>query len=341
MRAGSGSALHTARSAALEEADGPPSLTSHEEALLVELESKLAVQPEPPILQNEREVRRTRLVRWLRLTGFNVDLTFQKLHQHCKWWEDYGMDDFTEMDELDEKASLFVCGKDRWQRPVLVARPCAHLPANRQESMQSARRCVYTFQRCVERMPTGVEKATVIYDARELQASNLDLTFSREIVRAIESHFPGRLTRILVINNHWTMAFFWHAISVLLDPVTRSRIIFCGTDFRDSLMQFVEEDHEYLQYVLTVQGLPSRESATVPFPKSSPFVPRWQEALAHNNCCRSVEDDEGDISSETSRVCLFSSDDDLSEQSTAVSTPKASSVGKSCSDNRVSMIVSL
>merc|ERR1740117_218756 len=119
------------------------------------------------------------------------------------------MDNFGEKDELDETSVLFVSGQDRWQGPVLVARPCMHRSADRQESLRAAKRCVYTLQRCVERMPAGVERATIIYDAKGLQASNLDLVFSRELISAMANHYPERVTRILVINNHWSMAFFW------------------------------------------------------------------------------------------------------------------------------------
>jgi hypothetical protein len=307
----------SASAAALAEAQGFPSLTEHQEAQLAVLERKLQEKPEPAIVPNAREARKPRLIRWLRSSAFNVEQTFQMLHQHCKWWADFGMDDFTSADELDQHAPLFVCGHDRWQRPVLVARPCVHLSTNHQESIRAAKRCVYTFQRCVERMPYGVEKATVIYDAKGIQVANLDIAFVRELIPAIGNHFPGRFTRILVINNHWTMAFFWRAISALLDPVTKSKIIFCGTDFKESLLQFVEEDHEYLQYALAVQALPPHEGALLPLPKASLYVPHWQDFLVND---AKVEDSEGEVSTEASKIGIRASVDDWSRQTTAASS---------------------
>lgn len=265
--------------AARMEAEGPGELSERQEAKLAELEGRLAIQPEACITEHALEPRRHRLIRWLRSEAFNVDQTFQKLHDHCQWWKEYPMDSFTEAHEFNEAGPLFVCGEDRWRRPVLIARPCVHLPVNKEESLLSARRCVYTLQRCVERMPPGVGKATVIYDAKGLQARNLDLTFSREVVSAIQCQFPERVTRILVINNHWSMAFFWSAISVLIDPVVKSKILFCGTDFREPLLHFVDERHAYFRYALKVQSLSSHEGAQVPLPKSSPYAPRWWESV--------------------------------------------------------------
>lgn len=211
------------------------------------------------------------------------------------------MDNFSEKDELDETSALFVIGEDRWQGPVLVARPCMHHSTTRQESIRAAKLCVNTLQRCVERMPAGVEKATIIYDAKGLQGSNLDLVFARELISAIANHYPQRTQKILVINNHWTMSFFWHAISVLLDATTKSNIVFCGMDFRETLSHFVEESHEYVQYALSLKGLSTLQCSTVSLPKSSPYVPRWREAVAADACLSDDDDLLPDYESEWSR----------------------------------------
>ena len=85
------------------------------------------------------------------------------------------MEDFSEGDELDENGAMFVCGEDRWGQPTLVARPCVHFPKSPEDSLRAARRCVYTMQRCIERMQhSRCEQINVIYDAKGVQHQNVD-----------------------------------------------------------------------------------------------------------------------------------------------------------------------
>jgi len=178
------------------------------------------------------------------------------------------MDEFLPADELDETSLFFTCGEDRDGRPTVIARPCAHRSASREESILAARRCVYSYQRCIERMPPEIESATIIYDMGALSSKNLDLVFAQEVAAVFTHQFPQRLHRVIVINTHWTMNFFWLAISPLIDPVVKSKILVRSVD---KLCEFVAEDHPYLQYALHVRRNPADK---VPLPPRSPYVCR-------------------------------------------------------------------
>lgn len=165
------------------------------------------------------------------------------------------MDQFTEADELDETGVLFTCGEDLLGRPTLVARPTVHEPASREESLTAARRTVFTVQRCCEVMPSWLEeqKVVILYDCRGLKRANLDLTYTREIIRTLLAQFPERLDRVVVINSHWTMSFFWAAIKALLPSDVVAKVHICSSDTVGMCKEFLPEDHPYILYDAAVR----------------------------------------------------------------------------------------
>eukprot|EP00747_Dinoflagellata_sp_TGD_P168575 gnl/TRDRNA2_/TRDRNA2_195270_c0_seq1.p1 gnl/TRDRNA2_/TRDRNA2_195270_c0~~gnl/TRDRNA2_/TRDRNA2_195270_c0_seq1.p1 ORF type:complete len:339 (-),score=41.45 gnl/TRDRNA2_/TRDRNA2_195270_c0_seq1:55-1071(-) len=261
-------------------------MTSEQEAQLRELQRRLEIDPEPEIREHVLEGREARLLRFLRSEHFNIDAAVRKLHAHSKWWKDYGMDEFSEEDELDENGPMFVCGVDRQGQPTIIARPCVHFPVNREESIRIARRCIYTMQRCIERMQPGYEQVNVIYDAKGVQSRNVDHTFAREVIEVFGGHFPGRMARLLVINSHWSLTFFWLAVGPMLSTETRSNILFCGADFSEALAPFVSLTHPYVQYALKVKDMPAADAAAFPLPSASPYAPspRLSEGAKQEPC---------------------------------------------------------
>jgi len=254
-------------------------LTAEEKDALADLERRLKLKPEPVTTATQREGRKRRHLRFLRAEKFNVDSAFDRILNHANWWTEYGMDDFSPSDELGQEGPVFVCGYDKWGQPTLVARPCVHQTTSDEHSIQAVRRCVYTMQRCVERMPPGREQIVLIYDVEGISWSNFDTTFSRELVATLGERFPERLKCLIVINNGWLTQCIWAIISQLIDPVTKQKIRFCGSDFRDELLEVLPEDHPYLCYAMAVQSS-EHDSAPVPLPKASPYVDRWKECVA-------------------------------------------------------------
>jgi len=257
------------------------SLNTEERFCLRRLEGRLSIEPEPFISAHACECREVRLLRWLNTELYNVDSTFRKLHEHVTWWLDYGMDDFREEDELDENGVMYVCGEDERGAPTIVARPCMHNVKTKQESILSARRCVYTVQRCIERMPPGHERITIVYDAKDVGIRQLDLVFCKELIPVLTNQFPGRLARVLVINTHWSVRNCWSIVSPLLHPDTRERVVFCQRGTSEALS--ILTGHPYLLHALQVQQALRQKGAAaaarLPLPPRSPYVPRWREAM--------------------------------------------------------------
>jgi tRNA(Arg) A34 adenosine deaminase TadA len=71
-------------------------------------------------------------------------------------------------------------------------------------------------------------------------------------------------------------------VKTFLDPVTASKIVFCGTNL-DILNEQFTKDHPYVQYLHTRQNTKgSKARDLVPLPKVSPHEPTWQIAVAED-----------------------------------------------------------
>jgi hypothetical protein len=249
-------------------------LPENEKAKLQELETLLLQRPEPPVSLHQQEHRECRFLRFLRDENFDVDSALARLHANASWWLDYGMDNFLPEDEFDERGPCFTCGEDHWGQPVLVCRPCVHFPSSKDDSIYAVRRTVYTVQRCIERLPHGREKCNLIYDARGLQWANLDLTFAKELTNILQTHYPGRVHSIFVINADWLASRLWQIVRPLLGSSTREKVHF-GRE--EDLLAIVDKDHPYLRYVIEVQQLDETAARALPLPKASPYVPHWRD----------------------------------------------------------------
>jgi len=253
-------------------------LSEHEKVKLQELELRLAQKPMPSITPHQQEPHTLRLLRFLRDERFDVEKALDRMHANARWWVEYGMEGFVEDDEFDEQGPCFVCGKDRWGQPTLVCRPRVHSAKTEQDSVIAVRRSVYTIQRCIERLPLGCEKFSLIYDVDGVQFANMDINFTRMLLDIVQKQYPERMHRVFVINSNWVAMALWSTLSPLLDPVQREKIVFCSADFRKELSTIVSDSHPYVNYAIEAQTLKKGQSHHLPLPKASPYVAGWQHA---------------------------------------------------------------
>jgi hypothetical protein len=251
------------------------SLNADEASKLQDLELRMAQHPVPLITPHHQEPHKCRLLRFLRNESFDVERALERMHVNAKWWVEYGMEGFAAEDEFDEQGPCFVCGEDRWGRPTLVCRPCVHVVHDEQESLRVAKRAVYTVQRCIERLPTGEEQFNLIYDVGGLKMANMDTTFVRELVGALQNQYPGRIDRIFVINSNCVASALWPIVSAFLDASAKAKIKFCRGDFHQELRAIIPENHPYLRYATEVRKLPAREARSLPLPSASPYRAGW------------------------------------------------------------------
>ena len=106
-----------------------------------------------------------------------------------RFWIDFGMDSFQDDDEYDDTGVIFRCGESKFGHPVMVARPCVHVPAGNPKVTEAAvRRSVYSVHRCCcEVDPSVGDGMVVLYDCKGIGLKNMDMKYSRLIAQ--ESFF--------------------------------------------------------------------------------------------------------------------------------------------------------
>merc|ERR1719362_522562 len=138
-------------------------------------------------------------------------------------------------------------------------------------------------------MPPGHDRITIVYDAKDAGVRQLDMAFCKELIPILCSQFPGRLSRVLVINSHWSVHSCWSCISALLPPDTRDRVFFCQRGIPEALS--ILPGHPYLLHALNVQeALRQRgvaAAAKLQLPPRTPYVPRWPEAFKTSDAASS------------------------------------------------------
>eukprot|EP00928_Gymnodinium_smaydae_P058303 TRINITY_DN41512_c0_g1_i1.p1 TRINITY_DN41512_c0_g1~~TRINITY_DN41512_c0_g1_i1.p1 ORF type:complete len:214 (+),score=40.12 TRINITY_DN41512_c0_g1_i1:82-642(+) len=153
----------------------------------------------------------------------------------------------------DTSSPLFICGTDRRARPTLVARPSAHaIPGTDEESTAAAMRCMDVVRYCFDHMdvPEDEKQTMVIFDLAGAGLWNLDLTFSRVLIKGLVEEFPGRVKRIFVVNVGWAASAAWTAIRAFLETETAEKVTFCGGDYKEKLLEHIDESHPYLRHML-------------------------------------------------------------------------------------------
>lgn len=266
-------------------------LTAVQKERYVELERALAEDPAPFVETHLREDRRRRLLRHLCATDFEVIDAKDSIHEQAAAWRTYNMDAFVEEDELCENGPMYVCGEDRWGRPVIIARPCQFVSTGVEHSVTTARQCAYTAQCAIDRMGPGISQYLIIYDCLGTSRRNFDKTFTREIVACFDPLFHDRMARCVVINLHWSLFLVWKAIRPLLPRQTRENVLIYSKDYLGPLEAHLPADHPYLSYSIAVHGLPQCERQQYPVPPRTPFISRWRESvLADANLPFHVED---------------------------------------------------
>lgn len=267
-------------------------LTASEEQRYAELEGILAVEPELFVKAHARENRTRRLLRHLRANDFDVHLALKSIHDQVVAWNEIGMDHFSDKDELQESDAMFVCGEDLWGRTTVICRPGVFLAKDEQDSVNTARRCIWTFQRAIEQLRPGLDQVMVLYDLYGVTRRHFDLVFIREIVFFMGVLFPDRMASCICVNVHWSMLVFWRAMQPMLPLKTQAKVQINGADVVKALGNVFSSDHPYLQYLLKVQGLSAADRQAVPVPRATVFEPRWREALEADNlatsevCCK-------------------------------------------------------
>mmetsp|Transcript_18478 Transcript_18478/g.34515 ORF Transcript_18478/g.34515 Transcript_18478/m.34515 type:complete len:293 (-) Transcript_18478:334-1212(-) len=88
-----------------------------------------------------------------------------------------------------------------------------------------------------------IEKQVIVFNLANLNYSidlNAMSTFKQTVV-IDEAYYPERLQHFFMINAPWFFTAIWAMLKPFIDPVTASKIIIVGSDYMDTLREYIDD----------------------------------------------------------------------------------------------------
>ena len=156
-----------------------------------------------PLTDTERSwLTRDCILRYLRATNWSVDEAASRLLDTLAWRREYGLDGFTPdyISPEQETGKQIIVGYDR------QGRPCQYLNPGRQNTDASPRQIHHLFfmvERVIDMMGPGVEKLNLMINFKPSKTrsnTSVPISTAREVLHILQSHYPERLGKALIIH---------------------------------------------------------------------------------------------------------------------------------------------
>ncbi|KAL8736555.1 MAG: hypothetical protein Q9181_002383 [Wetmoreana brouardii] len=191
--------------------------------------------PAIPITDSDRMwLTRECLLRYLRATKWDTNQAATRLQATLTWRHEYGLESHTPEYISPENAT----GKQVLLGYDIAGRPCLYLNPGKQNTERSKKQVehlVFMLERTLDLMPAGQEMlALLINFDKKMGGDRPPLWQGKQVLNILQSHYPERLGRALVINIPWVVWTFFKLINPFIDPATREKL-----KFDQDLRQFV------------------------------------------------------------------------------------------------------
>ncbi|KAI9718077.1 MAG: hypothetical protein M1812_004335 [Candelaria pacifica] len=180
-----------------------------------------------PITDPERMwLTRECLLRYLRAVKWNSAEAPKRLLATLTWRREYDLASHTPdyISVENETGKQVILGYDN------AARPCLYLNPGKQNTARSERQIqhlVFMLERVIDLMVPGQETLSLLVNFKESSGgSNPSVGQGRQTLSILQTHYPERLGRALVINVPWAVWGFFKLITPFIDPLTREKLKF-------------------------------------------------------------------------------------------------------------------
>ncbi|KAL7278961.1 hypothetical protein ACG7TL_006793 [Trametes sanguinea] len=165
-------------------------------------------------------LRFIRAVKWA-----SARAAIKRLEDTLKWRREYGLYDLITASYVEPEAvtgKMVIWGYDIDNRPAIYLRPSRQ---NTEESIRQVHYVVWALERLTELMGPGVETLALMVDFAD-RARNPSLGQSKRVLDILQTHYPERLGRALVVNVPFLVNAFFKLITPFIDPLTRPKLRF-------------------------------------------------------------------------------------------------------------------
>ncbi|KAI5924249.1 cral trio domain-containing protein [Camillea tinctor] len=185
------------------------------------------------------------LLRYLRATKWNHKESEKRLLETLTWRREYGVGELTSehIGPENETGKQVILGFD------MHSRPCHYLLPGRQNTDVSPRQnqhLVYMLERCIELMPAQQETLSLLINFKQGKNRSYTapgITQGREVLHILQTHYPERLGRAMIINVPWVVWGFFKLITPFIDPLTKEKL-----KFNEDMTQYVPKEQLWNEF---------------------------------------------------------------------------------------------
>ncbi|KAK9719735.1 hypothetical protein K7432_004614 [Basidiobolus ranarum] len=173
------------------------------------------------------------MLRFLRARNFDVQKSSDMLLKALEWRLDEDVENIIEKGEASLNQKLLqdglahFRGRDSYGRPLCMAYVHNWYP-KAQSLTEFKRFMIWTLE--TGRLLIDDEKdgkMSAIIDTSGFSMGKVDFAAAHFLVNCMEAYYPECLGNLYIVDAPWIFSGFWKMISPLLDPVIKSKIVFC------------------------------------------------------------------------------------------------------------------
>ncbi|KAK7735642.1 Phosphatidylinositol transfer protein (PITP) [Cytospora paraplurivora] len=212
-------------------------------------ESGITIPKDAPKDLSEEErfwLTRECLLRYLRAAKWHQANAEKRLIATLLWRRSFGIYDKLTPEHIspeNETGKQIILGYDN------EGRPCQYLLPGRQNTEPSHRQVdhlVFMIERTVELMPPGQEMLALLINFKAGAAKGYSappISQAKEVIDILQTHYPERLGKALIINVPFLVNGFFKLIKPLLDPVTKEKM-----KFNEDMKQYVPAEQLWTEF---------------------------------------------------------------------------------------------
>jgi len=185
------------------------------------------------------------LARFGRARSYDFDQTKAMLDTFLKWRAEKKVHEIQLTPDLEKflkyQTVVILPKTDKFGRSIMFLQPRYHNPNVRDWDI-SMNAFYWAISNSINRMKPPLENYVAITDLNGYGLRNNDWSLMKTQSDDLQNYYPERLGVSFIINSPWYISSVWKVVSRWLDEKTRRKMHFLGKDFKETLLEVIDED---------------------------------------------------------------------------------------------------